>query len=70
MALENGVILQAFQWYYPADGTLWNELKKRAPELAAQGFTALWLPPSYKGQGGGNDVGYGAYDLFDLGEFS
>ncbi len=26
-------------------------------------------PLAYKGTGGGLDVGYGAYDLFDLGEF-
>jgi alpha-amylase len=29
----------------------------------------VWLPPAYKGVGGGNEVGYGVYDLFDLGEF-
>ena len=69
MSLVNGVIMQYFQWYNPSGGTLWNELKERAPELAALGFTAVWLPPPYKGQGGCNDVGYGAYDLFDLGEF-
>ena len=28
------------------------------------------MPPAYKGQGGGWDVGYGVYDLFDLGEFN
>ena len=26
-------------------------------------------PPAYKGTGGGYDVGYGVYDMFDLGEF-
>src|SRR5919199_1556677 len=66
---ENGVIFQPFQWYTPAHGTLWNALRERAPELAREGFTALWLPPAYKGQGGASDVGYGVYDLFDLGEF-
>lgn len=29
----------------------------------------VWLPPAYKGSGGKQDVGYGAYDLYDLGEF-
>lgn len=69
MSLVNGTMFQFFHWYNPADGTLWNELKDKAPELARSGFTAVWLPPAYKGQGGGYDVGYGVYDLFDLGEF-
>src|SRR4051794_9583575 len=65
----NGVIMQFFQWYCPADRLIWTQLRERAPALAAQGFTAIWLPPAYKGQGGADDVGYGVYDLFDLGEF-
>lgn len=32
-------------------------------------YTSVWLPPAYKGTGGGYDVGYGVYDIFDLGEF-
>lgn len=32
------------------------------------GVTAVWIPPAYKGKEQ-NDVGYGTYDLFDLGEF-
>ena len=44
-------------------------MKNQAKELADAGFTALWLPPAYKGSGGQSDVGYGVYDLFDLGEF-
>ena len=69
MSGANGVIMQYFQWYCPPDGSLWREFAGRAADLAARGFTALWLPPAYKGRGGGYDVGYGAYDLFDLGEF-
>jgi len=65
----NGVIMQFFHWYNPADGTLWQELKGKAQDLAQKGITAIWLPPSYKGTGGKYDVGYGVYDLFDLGEF-
>jgi alpha-amylase len=65
----NGVMMQYFQWYLPNDGNCWNELKQRSQELADAGFTSLWLPPAYKGSGGINDVGYAAYDLFDLGEF-
>ena len=33
------------------------------------GINYIWLPPAYKGSGGANDVGYGVYDLYDLGEF-
>ena len=49
---------------------LWQELAGKAQELAHSGITAIWLPPSYKGTGGKWDVGYGVYDLFDLGEFN
>ena len=65
----NGVLLQFFHWYLPPDGTLWRQLAERSRELAETGFTALWLPPAYKGADGGSDRGYAVYDLFDLGEF-
>ncbi len=65
----NGAMMQYFHWYTPADGTLWKQLAKSAPRLAKAGFTSVWLPPAYKGTAGGLDVGYGVYDLFDLGEF-
>jgi alpha-amylase len=69
MSQVNGVMMQYFHWYLPTGGTLWNQLSRDAKELAANGFTALWLPPAYKGSNGGYDVGYAVYDLFDLGEF-
>lgn len=62
-------MLQYFHWYLPADGAWWNRLAAEAEELATAGFTSLWLPPAYKGAGGGYDTGYGVYDHFDLGEF-
>jgi alpha-amylase len=65
----NGVIIQFFEWYNPED-KLWDELKGKAKELADAGFSAVWIPPCYKGGGGGSDRGYGVYDLFDLGEFN
>ena len=68
-AAQNGVLFQYFHWNLPADGTLWKELAQRAPELAKAGITNVWIPPAYKGSGGANEVGYGVYDLFDLGEF-
>ncbi len=68
-SIENGVMLQGFEWYLPADGSLWNALGSKAAHLAARGVTSIWLPPAYKGHTGGEDVGYGVYDIYDLGEF-
>ena len=65
----NGTMLQWFHWYIEPDGEHWNRLKEQAGKLADAGITAVWLPPAYKGSAGGYDVGYGVYDLFDLGEF-
>ncbi|MFM7285763.1 MAG: alpha-amylase, partial [Cyanobium sp.] len=64
----NGVLLQAFHWYTPADGGHWRRLEQQAHALAQAGITALWLPPAGKGLAGSNDVGYGIYDPYDLGE--
>lgn len=69
MSQVNGVMMQYFHWYIDPDSILWNEIRNKAAELAAAGFTAMWLPPAYKGFAGGYDVGYGVYDLYDLGEF-
>jgi alpha-amylase len=69
MGVINGVMMQYFHWYIPADGSFWAEAAGRARELADAGFTAVWLPPAYKGYAGVNDVGYGVYDMYDLGEF-
>jgi alpha-amylase len=66
----NKTMMQYFEWYYPSDGSLWNKVKENAKELEEVGITALWLPPAYKGNEGMYDVGYGAYDLYDLGEFN
>jgi len=65
----NGVMMQWFHWYSDDDGNHWSRLEQEAPALAKAGITAVWLPPAYKGMNGAKDVGYAAYDLFDLGEF-
>lgn len=65
----NGTMMQFFHWYIPPDGNHWENLKNSVPDLAKAGITGLWLPPANKASGGGYDVGYGVYDLFDLGEF-
>ena len=67
--MVNGTILQYFHWYSPGDGNFWAKLKEEAPRLAEMGFTALWLPPAYKGTTGAFSQGYDVYDLYDLGEF-
>lgn len=69
MKNENGVIMQYFEWYIGSEKHLWNILKKEALYLSKIGITAIWTPPAYKGAAGKQDVGYGTYDLYDLGEF-
>ena len=66
--VENGLMMQYFEWDLPNDGQLWNNLKDDAKRLKEMGVTAVWLPPAYKGTSQA-DVGYGIYDLYDLGEF-
>lgn len=65
----NGIIMQYFEWYMDCNQNLWNEIARKAEELAKIGITALWLPPAYKGMGGKDEVGYSVYDVYDLGEF-
>ncbi|MES0857770.1 alpha-amylase [Geobacillus sp. G4] len=65
----NGTMMQYFEWYLPDDGTLWTKVANEANNLSSLGITALWLPPAYKGTSR-SDVGYGVYDLYDLGEFN
>jgi alpha-amylase len=69
-----GVMMQAFYWDCPrVDGKefqWWNFLCRNIPSLATTGFTALWLPPVYKGGNiTGPSMGYDPYDYYDLGEF-
>lgn len=65
----NGIIMQYFEWYLNCEQNLWNTIAKEAEKLEKNGITALWLPPAYKGIGGKDEVGYGVYDVYDLGEF-
>lgn len=66
---NNGLMMQCFEWYMPADSSLWKQLAKDAAKLKTMGVTGVWLPPAYKGAAGKDDVGYGVYDTYDLGEF-
>jgi alpha-amylase len=69
-----GVMMQAFYWDCPREEKQefkwWDLVRSRVPELAATGFSALWLPPVHKAANlGGPSMGYDPYDYYDLGEF-
>ncbi len=66
--MKNGVMMQYFEWNLPANGKFWKKLKKDASHLHEVGVTSVWIPPACKGTHD-KDVGYGIYDLYDLGEF-
>ena len=65
---KNETMMQYFEWYLPNDGLWWKRCASKAEKLAALGITQVWLPPAYKGISQ-EDVGYGVYDMYDLGEF-
>jgi alpha-amylase len=67
--MRNKTLIQYFEWYLPVDCRHWQRTAQDAAHLAYLGITDAWLPPAYKGQAGLMDVGYGVYDLYDLGEF-
>jgi len=77
-AVANGVMMQGFYWDTPvssSQGTWWQVLNSQAADFASAGFTAIWLPPAYKGWNPNQnpasmDEGYGVYDRYDLGEFN
>ncbi len=73
-----GVLLQAFYRQgdrgvpCPADGDhgaawWWDHLARQAHALRQAGFTAVWLPPLWKGDSGIHSVGYDPFDDYDLG---
>lgn len=66
--MVNNVIMQYFEWYLPDDGKHWQRLRDDSQHLQEIGITGVWLPPAFKATSTG-DIGYGVYDIFDLGEF-
>jgi alpha-amylase len=66
--MDNCTIMQYFEWNLPTDQKHWERLKYDVGHLADIGITAVWLPPCSKATSP-YDVGYGVYDLYDLGEF-
>ncbi|KAF3765408.1 family 13 glycoside hydrolase [Cryphonectria parasitica EP155] len=61
-------MMQAFEWYVPADHKHWARLEKQIPQLKRWGVDNLWIPPGCKGSSTEGN-GYDIYDLYDLGEF-
>lgn len=68
--MQNGVMMQYFEWFTDNHPHLWLKLKKDAQHLNNIGISAIWMPPAFKAIGGIHDVGYGVYDIYDLGEFN
>lgn len=66
----NDTLLQGFEWYMECNQNFWNDFSSKANDLAKMGITSVWLPPAFKGIGGKDEVGYGVYDVYDLGEFN
>ena len=66
--MKNQTLMQYFEWYLPHDGQHWTRLTDDAEHLANLGISHVWMPPAFKATNE-KDVGYGVYDLFDLGEF-
>jgi alpha-amylase len=75
-----GVLLQGFFFGpgrvagvpSPLDGDAtipfwWDHLAGQANAFARAGFTALWLPPPFKGASGSFSSGYDVFDDYDLG---
>ena len=67
--MQNRTLMQYFEWYLPHDGQHWTRLTNDAEHLANLGISHVWMPPAFKATNE-KDVGYGVYDLFDLGEFN
>lgn len=82
--MQNDVILQGFEWYSPGevsstsqdakgvakdrDISHWQYLTDLLPNFVDLGIAEIWIPPACKATNV-KDVGYGIYDLYDLGEF-
>ncbi len=69
MSSTNEIMIQFFEWYLPSNSNFWNTVANESKYLSDIGINYIWLPPAYKAANGINDVGYGVYDLYDLGEF-
>jgi alpha-amylase len=72
---QNDVMMQAFYWDVPVNanslnGTWWDNLKAKSTVLKNAGFKGIWVPSPAKGNFGIYDMGYGIFDLYDLGNYN
>ena len=66
----NGVMLQYFEWELPQRLRAMAQGRTGCAAAAAHGFYSRMAAARLQGQSAGiNDVGYGVYDTYDLGEF-
>ncbi len=75
LCAQNDVMMQAFYWDVPVDavsnnGTWWTNLKNKSGSLKNAGITGIWVPSPAKGNFGIYDMGYGIFDLYDLGNYN
>lgn len=66
-------MMQGWYWDYPktTDSYNWADtLTNKAVDLAASGFTYIWLPPFCRASSGNNSNGYDPKDLYDLGDYT
>lgn len=68
---NGNVVFQGFWWgcwneNYPQDW--YTFLAKLSPRLRELGFDGIWIPSPTKGWEGLDDMGYGVYDHYDLGD--
>lgn len=66
--MPNPTMMQYFEWEMPSQHDHWQRLSHDVDHLKAMGISHLWLPPASKAVAS-QDVGYGIYDPYDLGEF-
>jgi alpha-amylase len=74
LSAQHDVMMQAFYWDVPVDdvnknGTWWDNLTNKSEVLRQAGIRGLWVPSPSKGNFGIYDMGYGIYDLYDLGNY-
>ncbi|HYG01023.1 MAG TPA: alpha-amylase family glycosyl hydrolase [Chryseosolibacter sp.] len=71
---QHDVMIQGFYWDVPVDaddknGFWWDSLQSKATALRDIGITGIWVPSPAKGNFGIYDMGYGIFDLYDLGNY-
>lgn len=75
LSAQNDAMMQVFYWDLPVnktakDGNWWDILKSQSGELKSAGITGIWIPCPAKGNWGIEDMGYGVYDHYDLGNYN